>query len=102
MSSRILFMAVLVTLLVVCVGCNDDDDSINVIEPGRLEYIETPTPTPIYVGDDAATDIVQDVRDTRESVDKASSAINELNCALGLDSCITATTDISLTLPYGW
>ena len=47
----------------------------------------TVIPTPVNVGDDTATEVVQQVRIASEKAEDALDALNELNCKLGLDSC---------------
>lgn len=42
----------------------------------------------IDVGDDTASEIVEDVRDAGEAVEEGFDIINGLNCAMELDSCI--------------
>ena len=78
------WLIVVVIVMLVLSACNDDSDVI--IEPE------------IDVGDDNASAVVQDVRDTRESIDNGLDLINILNCGLGFSTCITATSVVTPTV----
>lgn len=50
--------------------------------------VDTDNEPRIDVGDDTASELVEDVRDAGEAVEEGFDVINGLNCAMELDSCV--------------
>lgn len=95
MSKKVWSVLVLV-LLIMCTACNDTDD-VNVVEPDRLEYVD-PTATPIPVGGDGTTQLIQDTRDARARVDKGLEIVNDINCWMGFGTCVTETSVVTYSV----
>lgn len=75
-------LAVLVIVSLACGGGGGDDGEVVV------------TPTPVNVGDESASEIVENINDAIEDTNTTLEVISELNCKLGFDSCNENVEDL--------
>lgn len=75
-------LTVLVIVSLACSGGGGDDDEVAV------------TPTPVNVGDENASEIVENINDAMEDTNTVLVIIGKLNCKLGFDSCNESVEDL--------
>ena len=80
-KSVLLITLILVTIALVACGNGDDEGKVT----------PTPTPTPaaprIDVGDQVASQVIEDTRSTGDQVEGVLAVIDRVNCALRLAAC---------------
>ena len=80
-----LALAMLVVSSLACEGGDGNDVSVNPTpESEGLSFTTT---------DDTIDGVIEDTLEAGEKYEEASGVINDLNCSLGLGSCITETID---------